>query len=125
MRRHTPHFTLLPEAVDWRGWGAVGPVKDQGVCGSCWTFSASQVMSSAWWMATGEYVSLSEQQVLDCSWGYGVNSACDGGDPDLGVKVRALLRISVRVRARARACTCTPVRACAKCRFAARQQVLV
>ena len=59
----------------------------QGVCGSCWAFSASQVMSSAVWMQTGKYLSLSEQQVMDCSWGYGENHACDGGDPDLGVQV--------------------------------------
>ena len=48
-----------------------------------------QVMSSAWWKATGEYKSLSEQQILDCSWDYGWNHACDGGDPDLGIKVGA------------------------------------
>lgn len=44
-------------------------------------------MSSAVWMQTGEYLSLSEQQVMDCSWNYGENHACDGGDPDLGIKV--------------------------------------
>jgi hypothetical protein len=37
-------------------------------------------------MSTGEYVSLSEQQIMDCSWNYGYNSACNGGDPDLGVQ---------------------------------------
>ena len=85
--RHSTEFEPLPAAVDWRGSGAVGPVKDQGVCGSCWAFSASQAMSSAVWMQTGEYLSLSEQQVMDCSWNYGENHACDGGDPDLGIKV--------------------------------------
>lgn len=64
----------------------MGPVKDQGVCGSCWTFSASQAVSSAYWMQTGEYVSLSEQHLMDCSWDYGPNSACNGGDPDLAVQ---------------------------------------
>ena len=75
-----------PGGIDWRGSGAVGPVKDQGVCGSCWTFSASQAVSSAHWMQTGEYVSLSEQHLMDCSWDYGPNSACNGGDPDLAVQ---------------------------------------
>lgn len=56
------------------------------MCGSCWTFSASQAVSSAHWMQTGEYVSLSEQQMLDCAWNYDYNSACNGGDPDLAVQ---------------------------------------
>lgn len=81
----------MPGTVDWRGSGAVGPVKDQGVCGSCWSFSASQVLSAAWWRETGEYVSFSEQQIMDCSWGYGENHACDGGDEDLAVNVRTHL----------------------------------
>lgn len=84
--RHTSGFVATPGSVDWRGTGAVGVVKDQGVCGSCWSFSASQAMSSAHWMSTGEYVSLSEQQIMDCSWDLGLNSACNGGDPDLGVQ---------------------------------------
>ena len=75
----------LPAVVDWRASGAVGPVKDQAVCGSCWSFSATQAMSSAWWLSTGEYISLSEQQVMDCSWDYGTNEACDGGDPDMAM----------------------------------------
>ena len=87
MCRHSVGFEPLPGAIDWRGSGAIGSVKDQGVCGSCWSFSASQAMSAAWWMATGDFVSLSEQQILDCAWGYGYNHACDGGDPDLGIVV--------------------------------------
>lgn len=84
--RHTPGFVALPDTIDWRGSGAVGSVKDQGVCGSCWSFSASQAISSAHWMSTGDYISLSEQQIMDCSWNYGYNSACNGGDPDLAVQ---------------------------------------
>lgn len=87
MCRHSVGFEPLPGTIDWRGSGAIGSVKDQGVCGSCWSFSASQAMSAAWWMATGDFVSLSEQQILDCAWGYGYNHACDGGDPDLGIVV--------------------------------------
>eukprot|EP00892_Ulva_mutabilis_P006600 jgi/Ulvmu1/4311/UM002_0032.1 len=87
---HTMGGTDLPENFDWRGTGAVGVVKDQGVCGSCWSFSAAQVLASAQFMATGEFVSLSEQQIMDCAWKYGYgqlhNQACDGGWPELGVK---------------------------------------
>lgn len=62
----------------------------QGVCGSCWSFSAAQVLASAHYMSTGNFVSLSEQQIMDCSWTYGYgpwhNQACDGGWPELGVQ---------------------------------------
>lgn len=84
-RRQGKGFQGVPASVDWRESGAVGVVKDQSVCGSCWTFSASQAMSAAWWLQTGDFVSLAEQQLMDCAWDYGYNGGCDGGDPDLAM----------------------------------------
>ena len=65
------HTVSLPDSVDWREEGAVTPVKDQGQCGSCWAFSATGALEAMHHRATGDLVSISEQQLIDCSRDYG------------------------------------------------------
>jgi len=80
-----PNPTVIANAndsVDWRTKGVVGPVENEGQCGSCWAFVTAESIASACAIAGGgKYVLLSVQQIIDCSFSYG-NQGCNGGLPD-------------------------------------------
>jgi len=68
----------IPPSIDWRSKGAVTEVKDQGACGSCWTFGSAAALEGAYAIKYGKLIEYSEQQFLDCAY-VGGNTGCDGG----------------------------------------------
>jgi C1A family cysteine protease len=66
----------LADSVDWRTKGAVNPVKNQGQCGSCWTFSAIAAFEGHHFISTGKLESFAEQEIVDCDH---TSYGCNGG----------------------------------------------
>ncbi|XP_071040049.1 cathepsin L-like peptidase [Parasteatoda tepidariorum] len=80
-----PFNVYIPDKVDWRAQGLVTPVKDQEFCASCWAFSATGSLEGQHKKRTGKLISLSEQNLIDCSWKYG-NLGCYGGRVEWALK---------------------------------------
>jgi len=71
-----------PQTFDWRTKNGVTAVKDQGQCGSCWAFSVTETIESAWMIShnltSATMQTLSPQQIVDCD---NSDDGCNGGNP--------------------------------------------
>lgn len=93
LKKETTHVSTkkpseLAASLDWRTKGMVTPVKNQGVCGSCWAFATAETIESHWAINTGELQELSEQFILDCTPNpnhCGGNGGCEGGTGELAL----------------------------------------
>lgn len=77
----TVYTKQVPSHFDWRDEGHVSVVKNQGQCGSCWTFSTTGAIEAQVSIHNNKKVLLSEQELVDCSWIY-ANMGCSGGMVD-------------------------------------------
>jgi C1A family cysteine protease len=69
-----------PTTYDWDSCGVCTPVYNQGQCGSCWAFSATETIESYFALDGGQLTQLSMQQIVDCDTG-GQDQGCNGGFP--------------------------------------------
>lgn len=76
-----PAGISIPDTVDWQKKGMVTAVKNQGSCGSCWTFSTIGALESAHAISGKPLQMLAEQQLVDCAGGPFKNNGCNGGLP--------------------------------------------
>jgi cathepsin L len=87
-RRHIDtSIKSYPKNVDWRRKGVVSPIRNQGSCGSCWTFAAVAAIESHLAIQTGKLIDLAEQELVSCvenPRNCGGSGGCNGATEELG-----------------------------------------
>jgi cathepsin L len=82
-----PLATTIPASLDWRAVpGILSAIKDQGQCGSCWTFASSSTIESRWAAQFGMLMDVSPQQIASCTSNpddCGGSGGCEGGVAEL------------------------------------------
>ncbi|GMI55447.1 hypothetical protein ScalyP_jg3441 [Parmales sp. scaly parma] len=66
-------------SYNWNDEGKLSPVKDQAQCGSCWAFSATETVETAWVLAGNDMAILSPQMLVSCD--KNGDQGCNGGLP--------------------------------------------
>jgi len=66
------------QSIDWNELGVLTPIKNQGQCGSCWAFSATEQLESQFKQKYGSLKELSPQQITSCDT---TCAGCGGGNP--------------------------------------------
>jgi len=72
-------YANLPTSFDWRQQNKVTPVKNQGQCSFCWAFATTATIEAHYAIKHNQFISLSEQQLVDCAVGKYKNGGCKGG----------------------------------------------
>jgi len=108
-----------PDSVDWRDQGVVTPVKNQGGCGSCWAFSATEVVESHYAIATGDLLKLAPQAFVNCVQNpqqCGGTGGCEGATMELAFNLTATMGMPLEsdLPYRGRDATCTSYTAAVK-----------
>jgi hypothetical protein len=95
--------------IDWQARGAISAVRQQGQCGSCWAFSATEAIEANLFVNSGQTLVLAPQTLLDCD---AIDHGCDGGTMESAFEYVVRRGICTEeenpYRMRPKACTCTP-----------------
>lgn len=109
-----------PDSIDWREKGAVTEVKNQEACGSCWAFSATETLESAYQIASGKLLTLAPQTFVNCvknPHSCGGTGGCEGATMELAFSLAAQTGIALEsdLPYKGRDEACTTYKAAVKC----------